>query len=366
MTEQSNSVKAVTNCQASLTRLTLQLLLPFCFALLADSDGSHDEVEERRIHCKPLWARFWAVFVCITLGVTAASDQALWAQAAETFSAQRAALEAQYESLPRCGDPSRVRRFMERWLDKWQEGNFTCADKRRSGRKRLLSVKEAEKAAALIKKGKWIKVKNRNKTYHRLVYYTSIRDAIDNCPELADICTLNGITAEQLREAMHYADPDLVRKRITFKRRLSKEEKADRVRTAEAMLQRLSDDPSLLERMVFIDETSVVLLGDNHDHVHAWCDKNDVNFHDVCPLPAVTSKNPLKVHIIAAVSAHPAFAATNGLVYVEVTTGTSYIKRRTNKRLDGSTRVPDYNYQVRCTAGVYLGFSTQTPCSIVP
>lgn len=365
VTDRSNPVKAVTNCKVPLPRLTMQLLLPLCFALLTDSDDSHDEIEKCDPHYKPLWARFWALFVCLSLGVTAASDPALWAIATETFSVERAALEAQYKALPRCGEPSRVRRFMQRWLSKWEQGNFTCADELRIGRKRLLSVEEAQKAADLIKKGKWIKVKVRNKVQHRLVYYTSIQDAIDNCPEVADICTRNNITAEQLREAMHYVDPDLVRKRITFKRRLSKEEKADRVQTAEAMLQRLSEDPSMLERMVFIDETSVVLLGDNHDHVHAWCDKHDVNFHDVCPLPAVSTSNPLKVHLIAAVSAHPAFAATKGLVYVEVTTGTTYIKRRHNRRLDGSTKVSDYNYQVRCTAGVYLGFNTCTPCSTV-
>jgi hypothetical protein len=71
-----------------------------------------------------------------------------------------------------------------------------------------------------------------------------------------------------------------------------------------------------------------------------------VNFNDVCPLPVGHNKEPVKVHIIAAVSAHPAFESTNGLVYVEFTTGTTHIKRRHNKRMDGSTRVDNYSYQV--------------------
>jgi hypothetical protein len=76
----------------------------------------------------------------------------------------------------------------------------------------------------------------------------------------------------------------------------------------------------------------IVLAGGNHDHVYAWCDEHDVNFADTCPLPVPNKKHPAKVHIIAAVSAHPAFAATNGLVYVDFTTGSSHSHRCHNKR----------------------------------
>lgn len=277
MTDQSNAVKVVANSKVPLPRLKLQLLLAFCFALLTGTNDTNPQKKRADPYFKPVWARFLAVIVCLSLGATAASSPEVWDAATETFSVMREQLEAEFKSLPRCGEISKLKRFMEYWLREWGEGNHTCADKRRSGGPRLLSEAQAQKAANLIKKGRWIKVKTGKKTYHRLVYYTSIQDAGDHGPEVAGICTRNGITVEQLREAMHYVDPDLVRRRITFKRRLNKEEKADRVQTAEAMLQRLSEDPSMLERMVLIDETSVVLLGDNHDHVHAWCDKNDVN-----------------------------------------------------------------------------------------
>ena len=234
-------------------------------------------------------------------------------------------------------------------------GNYTLEDAARSGRPRLLSLEEAQRAAAFVKKGRWVKVKARKGTHHRLVYFTSIQDAVDHTPELQKILEDNQISVAQLRAAMHAADPDLVRRRIAFKRALSKEEKEERVKTAQELIQQYERDSSLLQNMIFIDETSIVLQGGGHEHVAVWCDKHDVDFNDVCPLPIGHKQEPTKVHIIAAVSAHPAFKASNGLVYVDFTTGTSHIHRRHNKRMDGSTRVADYNYQVGGVAGLLQG-----------
>jgi hypothetical protein len=304
------------------------------------------EKEKKAPHFKPMWVRWLAVFVCISVGVTAASSNAKWREAIASFEQQKEQWEKTFENLPYCGELERPRRFMSDWFDRVKDGNHTCEDKHRSGRPRLVPPKVAERAAALVKKGRWVEVKTKKGTHHRLVYFTSIQDAVDHIPELQSILADHSITVAQLRAAMHDADPDLVRRRITFKRALSKEEKAERVATAKGLIERHAGDPSLLQNMIFIDETTIVLQGGNHEAVAVWCDKHDVNFNDVCPLPVGHKSEPTKVHIIAAVSAHPAFESTNGLVYVEFTTGTSHIKRRHNKRMDGSTRVTDYNYQV--------------------
>jgi hypothetical protein len=47
-----------------------------------------------------------------------------------------------------------------------------------------------------------------------------------------------------------------------------------------------------------------------------------------------------------AVTAHPAFASTGGLVYVELTSGTTDIQRRTNELQDGSQTVGNHVYRV--------------------
>jgi hypothetical protein len=297
-----------------------------------------------------MWARWLAVFVCVSLSITAASDPAVWRQAQVNFLQHQEQWESVFRTLPRCGKIDRLDRFIKRWYSKWDKGNYTCKDDSRSGRPRLMDLLEAAQAANFVKKGRWVQIKRGKKTFHRLVYFTSIQDAVDHVPELQELIDRYGCTVEQLREALHAADPALKRRRITFKRALSNSEKQDRVQQSEQLLARYSADPSMLQRMVFIDETTIVLAGGNHDHVHAWCDAHDVNFADVCPLPIPDKKHPTKVHIIAAVSAHPAFAATNGLVYVDFTTGTSHIHRRHNKRMDGSQAVPDYNYQVGAVA----------------
>ena len=320
-----------------------------------DDIEENSEEGEADPHYKPMWARWLAVFVCVTAGVTAAASPEVWRAATVSFVEQLEQWEKVYTFLPHCGKISRPGRFVQRWYDKFLGGNYTLEDAARSGRPRLLSLKEAQRAADFVKKGRWVKVKARKGTHHRLVYFTSIQDAVDHTPELQKILEDNQISVAQLRAAMHAADPDLVRRRITFKRALSKEEKEERVKTAQELIQQYERDPSFLQNMIFIDETSIVLQGGGHEHVAVWCDKHDVDFNDVCPLPIGHKQEPTKVHIIAAVSAHPAFKASNGLVYVDFTTGTSHIHRRHNRRMDGSTRVPDYSYQVGGVAGLLQG-----------
>ena len=72
---------------------------------------------------------------------------------------------------------------------------------------------------------------------------------------------------------------------------------------------------------------------------------SDARFRDYHGVPGSLLK-PVKAHVVAAVSAHPAFASASGLVYMDFTTGTTAIRRRINKRLDGSQTVPDYAYWV--------------------
>lgn len=334
---------------------TCNCLCQFVFSLHADHIESDSDAEEAEPHYKPMWVRWLAVFVVVAVGAAAADSPEAWQAATATFTAQKEQWEKVFENLPHCGKISRPPRFMRRWFENVKAGNHTCEDAHRSGRPRVVPPAVAKRAAEIVKKGRWVKVQSRRGAQHRLVYYTSIQEAVDHSSELQSILADHHINVEQLRAAMHDADPDLVRRRLTFKRALSKEEKADRVKTSKALLREYEQDPSLLQRMVFIDETSIVLQGGGHEAVAVWCDKNDVNFNDVCPLPVPNKSNPTKVHIIVAVSAHPAFANKNGLVYVEFTTGTSHIQRRHNKRMDGGEKIGNWVYQVGAVAGLLHG-----------
>lgn len=110
-------------------------------------------------------------------------------------------------------------------------------------------------------------------------------------------------------------------------------------------------DTSMLQRLVFLDETSVFSHGNSHDHVHVWAMRDDPGFEDVCHVPRYKLNKPNKAHIIAAVTAHPAFASRNGLLYMDFTIGTTDIHRRHNKRMDGSQASHNFVYLVSVLPG---------------
>jgi hypothetical protein len=203
----------------------------------------------------------------------------------------------------------------------------------------------AKEAAFLVKSGQPVttRIKGKDFTYHS--YYTSIQQACEKCPALEKIRVTHKATHAQLLTAMHRADPSLVYRRVFFKHTLTPKEMRERSAFGEDMLKRLKDDPNFTNNIIFIDEASIVINEKTRSDVRAWCDKHDLSFTDVCPMP-VHKGEEITVRWICAVSAHEAFAAKGGLVYFEFTTGTTNIHRRVNTKLDGSTRDHSFAYTV--------------------
>lgn len=320
---------------------------PVCLVLTVDGPPPFGKKPRLYPYHKPLWARFLAVAICVQCCIHEQSSDAQWRTALETFKQQHDEWEKRCgKDLPPCGIPRHLREFMSKWYRMFKGGNHTCEDAERAGRPRLIPPLVAKNAAAIVKKGQLVKVKHGRHTCDQLVYYPTIQDAIEANSDLQQILKDYKVSADQLRAAMRDADEALVRRRVTFKRVLSTSQKAARVKAAVELLRRLASDPNFLQNIVFIDETTIVLFGEDPKAVHVWCDKNDVHFHDVCPIPEHAKHPTVKVHLVAAVTSHPAFKDTNGLVYVEMTTGTTDIQRRTNKRLDGSSASPNFQYLV--------------------
>ncbi len=203
----------------------------------------------------------------------------------------------------------------------------------------------AARAAVIVKSGQEVTTRIRGKdfTYHS--YYTSIEQACEKCAELEKIRTDHNATYAQLLTAMHRADSSLVFKKIFFKHTLTPAELLERSAFGQDALERLQADPHFLENTIFIDEASIVINDKTRSDVHVWCDKYDLSFTDVCPLPLHKGEE-ITVRWICAVSAHKAFAAKGGLVYFEFTTGTTDIHRRTNTKWDGSGADPEHAYTV--------------------
>lgn len=203
----------------------------------------------------------------------------------------------------------------------------------------------AARAAVLVKSGEEVTTRVRGKdfTYHS--YYTSIEQACERCPELEQIRADHNATHAHLLVAMHKADPTLVYRKIFFKHTLTPAELLERSGFGAEALQKLRADPDFLKKIIFIDEASIVISDKTRSDVHAWCDKYDLSFTDVCPIPLHKGEE-IVVRWICAVSAHEAFADKGGLVYFEFTTGTTNIHRRVNTKLDGSTTDHNFAYMV--------------------
>lgn len=204
---------------------------------------------------------------------------------------------------------------------------------------------DAAQAAFLVKSGQPVttRIKGKDFTYHS--YYTSIQQACEKCPALEKIRVTHNATHAQLLAAMHRADRTLVYRKVFFKHTLTPKEMRERSAFGEDMLKRLEADPNFCKNTIFIDEASIVINDKTKSDVRAWCDKHDLSFTDVCPIP-VHKGEEITVRWICAVSAHEAFAAKGGLVYFEFTTGTTNIHRRVNTKLDGSTRDHSFAYTV--------------------
>jgi hypothetical protein len=292
-------------------------------------------------HYKAAWIRVVAVAAVIS---AFSKGEVQWGAAGGEFRRMVEEMQAVFPEQPVIIQESN-RRFMERWWDAFKTTGKT-KDLPRSGRPRLIPPFQAIKAASIIKKGRVITPQQGRHTEPHTAYYTSISEAIMENEELSRLVSSLHCNAYQLLSAMHQFVPGLVRKRVMFKRGLTPAEMEHRVRSSKELLRMYNTDDNFLQKLVFIDETTIFTHGDQKDHVYVWVDEDDKAFDDVCHVPLTSLKAPNKAHVIAAVTANDAFNAKGGLVYMDFTTGTSSINRRHNKRLDGSQKDGAFKYTV--------------------
>jgi hypothetical protein len=257
-----------------------------------------------------------------------------YTQAGKKFQVNLGVFKTVYQGEP-VSISERPSRFVERWWEHFKK-HGDVDDAQRSGRPPKVPDDVAWHAAEILCRGYTV---TRNVDGRQIVeqkYYSTLPDAIAANGELRDVLLRFPVTADQLLHAMHRVAPELEHHRVSFRHMLSPEEKAHRSTVAAGLRTWYQNDPSLLDNMVFIDETTILTQGLKREHIEVWVNGSDTNFKDYTSVPG-KSGDPVKAHVIAAVSAHPSFQDKHGLVYFDFTTGTSYIKRLHNKRLDGST-----------------------------
>lgn len=291
-------------------------------------------------HYKPEWARILAVAACMAVLTGTVVD---YNKAGRVLTVQLGYFQNKFPDQPIEIRETKAQ-FCRRWWCHFEErGNVHDAP--RTGRPPKVSDADALKAAQIITAGynATCMAYGRQTVEHK--YFGTIADAVAHSDTLQEILRNSRATNQQLREAIHRVSPDVVHRRVSFKHRLTDAEKAKRMVVCTDLLSRHHHDRTLLHKMVFIDETTIMTHGLKSAHVHVWVNSSDPNFHDYHTVPGKAYR-PAKVHVIAAVTAHPQYEPSAGVVYVEFTTGTTKIHRRHNLRLDGSTRVPNFKYTV--------------------
>jgi hypothetical protein len=223
--------------------------------------------------------------------------------------------------------------YLQKWWQNFIEhGNLDDAP--RSGRPPLLPDDVAERAAELVKTGQWVRALPPNTHVMKLVLFRSIPQAIRALPELSDICSEYDISSAQLRTAMERVDPDLTLHTFRFKYAHSEQQLETRQKYCKEKLAWLEPTEAArraqLDSIVWWDEGTVQIGDMEHKVVKAWGSREGLHSVDVLHLPTVRGQQPCKIHFIIAVSSHPAFIRTNGLVYFEFTTGTTHSRRLWN------------------------------------
>lgn len=291
-------------------------------------------------HYKPMWVRILAVAAAMTVFAGGAVN---YTKAGQVLQVQLGYFNTMFPNqTASIAEPHSE--FVKRW---WQRFTTTgqLTDAPRSGRPRKISDAVALEAATIIGKG-YVVQKPLGRHYvleHK--YFSSVAEAVQHNATLKNMLTVLNATPGQLLTAMHRAVPDLVYRRVSFRHQLTVAEKAKRVTVSSDLLARHQSDPTLLQRMVFIDETTIQTHGLKRDHIQVWVNNSDTSFRDYHGVPG-KSWDPVKAHVIAAVSSHPFYARKGGLVYMDFTTGTTAIKRYENRRIDMSVRGGDFKYTV--------------------
>ena len=285
---------------------------------------------------------------------TPATRRAAVLAVARTFEGEEpdyARAVAEYKNLPKklAGDTlgkNAATVLKTHWEHFMTSGDL--ADGPRSGRPTQISDEDALVASEAIKAGKKLTRRIKGGTITLITYFTTVREAIIALPGVKAIMDKYDTTPRKLYMAMKRADPYLKRRSIVLKPAFTEAQKKDRRSFAQRLLAEwnlsAAEFRAILSRIVQCDEGRFTYTVYSKEHKKVLIDRRTTLLHDYVTLPKIDGEEELTVHFFICVSAHPAFAKYNGLVYWELTTGTSHIKRVFNTLSDDDE---EHVYQVR-------------------
>jgi hypothetical protein len=209
-------------------------------------------------------------------------------------------------------------------------------DKHRSGRPKNISDKDALEASELVKAGRSLIRKTKAGPLEIIVFFTTVRQAVAALPELKAIMDRNDTDPKKLYQAMKRADPYLTRRTLFMKPAFTPEELLSRQRFAKKLLREMDLMQGLRVqfwyRVVQCDEGRWTYSTKQGLSRKVLLDKRTTLLHDYITCDKIKGEEEATVHFFMCVSPHPKFDDRNGLVWWEITTGTSNIRRLRNTR----------------------------------
>ena len=235
-----------------------------------------------------------------------------WLEQGKDFAKAAEVLKADWIPSPKDFPPHTVT-YAPGWLDVLLETG-ALDGKRRTGPEHKVPLEEARDAATQLMDGSVVTVLQPGKEPKQArIRFTSIARAREYLPILNHLIDKYEVTEETLMDRMKEARPDLVYALQRVKYNLSDAHKRERQTTATALA---GAPPSFLKTVVWVDETKIIVLGDNPKDVHVWRSKECADADCVIHIGGFGSK-PVKICLYAAVNAEL------GLVAYQFTTGTT-------------------------------------------
>lgn len=223
---------------------------------------------------------------------------------------------------------------VERWIKNFEETG-SAADLPRPGRSANLSREDLTRAAQLVAQGLELRPRGaaRNAPQRWLAFH-SIRGAINKVPELARLMAKGGYASvETFRKALIKVDPKLKWCRAQIKPALTHQQRQRRQQFAAENMQRA---PEWWHRVVFLDMTTVHVLGTDSKAPHIWAHTDDTDFRSIVKITSYKQKS-VRIHLYAAVNAQL------GLVFHQYVTGTTELGEASWPRVQ--LHAPKVNYE---------------------
>lgn len=242
-----------------------------------------------------------------------------------------------------CHQTSALHKITYRWGERFQAGQ-SLEELPRKKKAKKIPEEEARRAATYLKTGQWMFITGTStrKAEFQHRYYTSIQMACEHCPELMAIRNTYNLSNRAFLQAMHQADPTLVRRTVRMRYGLEEHQKAARQQRAATLYNRCVREPGWLNQVYFIDECGILIDNVLRKGAHVYCDAHDEGYKDVIHTEKISRQKTVKLHILAVVN------ALQGPVCLEFTTGTTDIHRLHNKKPEQAWHGP---YKVSACLG---------------